>query len=469
MPRVRIKHPDPNGAAKIHLLRILSEHLIYATKIIPVNDGFIVLTGTDEEIDKIFNTNLQRSLNDQNFNPIVPPELRAKRTIVIFNVDEYIYNQPTKEIEDELIGENSWLQDGIESIFKVPRTKIMKICLNQTAAAKKATESGILAFHMSIPAHNIKIEEFIPILTCMRCYQLESHPTNKCPRTKEHKVCSECANEGHTWKDCLSLEKKCLNCNGQHRTLANKCPKRKEIKEKKRNENKGKKNLTYSQATATTTTNPINPLINTSDCFNKDTATKIMACMMHAHIQNIARPGTYNDEINKVFKLNNLPSIILPENPPSADIFSMTTTIPQDNTAEETPLAATGATAKQTKTQETQNTINEDVQDSPPTPTQIKGSQLGLQIITRKSEGWPKHELNVQHIKFGIDTGLYKWRYTCAAYEEQELYIYITNNEVDLVNCFCITDDSQFKKIRNGLVQERTPPPNKHRYRHSSK
>ena len=33
--------------------------------------------------------------------------------------------------------------------------------------------------------------------------------------------------------------------------------------------------------------------------------------------------GTYNTEINKLFKLNNLPSIILPDNPPTLKILNM--------------------------------------------------------------------------------------------------------------------------------------------------
>ena len=148
----------------------------------------------------------------------------------------YIYNQPTKEIKDELVAENSWIQEGIESIFKVPRTKILKICMNQTAAAKKATEAGLLAFYMRIPPTNISIEEYIPIFTCMRCYKIEDHPTYRCQHPREYKACSECASIEHTWRECTATEKKCLNCHGAHRTLANKCPLRKDVKDKKIND-----------------------------------------------------------------------------------------------------------------------------------------------------------------------------------------------------------------------------------------
>ncbi|MPC66793.1 hypothetical protein E2C01_060946 [Portunus trituberculatus] len=214
MARVRIKHPDP----KLKLLRILFEHLIYATKIIPTPDSYMTLT----------------PLKEGGLDPIMPPELRAKRIIILFNVDNFILSHPEAEIKEEMLNNNNWLIGSIESVFKIPKTKIIKICLKETAMAKMATDRGMLAFHMSISSHNIKIQDFIPIFTCMRCYSLEDHTTNNCPFPNDHTVCSECSSSEHTWKNCNSDKKKCLNCSGAHRTLANKCPKRKEIKENKR-------------------------------------------------------------------------------------------------------------------------------------------------------------------------------------------------------------------------------------------
>lgn len=47
MARFKIKHDSSNDKHKIQLLRILSEHLIYAYNIIPITDGYIVLTKKD--------------------------------------------------------------------------------------------------------------------------------------------------------------------------------------------------------------------------------------------------------------------------------------------------------------------------------------------------------------------------------------------------------------------------------------
>ena len=234
MPRVKIKHPDPTGKNKIKLLRILSDKLIYATRIIPTNDSFIVITRTDEDTDNIFSSNTINLLKEEDFTPVLPPEVKAKRTIVLFNTDEHIYSQSEKDISAELLNENTFLNEGIDNIFKIPKTRIIKVTLNSSSSAKKATETGLLAFNMSIPYYNIKVEEFIPILTCMRCYAIEEHPTNKCDRPSTYEICSECAEMGHTWRTCTSTIKKCINCKENHRTLAYKCKKRKEMIEQKR-------------------------------------------------------------------------------------------------------------------------------------------------------------------------------------------------------------------------------------------
>ena len=46
--------------------------------------------------------------------------------------------------------------------------------------------------------------------------------------------CSECSAVGHRWTECKSQVKKCLNCQGPHRTLAMACPKKKEAIKNKR-------------------------------------------------------------------------------------------------------------------------------------------------------------------------------------------------------------------------------------------
>lgn len=62
MPRVNIKHPNPDGTSKLNLLRTLLENLIDATRMIPVNDGFVALTSSDDVVDKIFGNTILGNL-----------------------------------------------------------------------------------------------------------------------------------------------------------------------------------------------------------------------------------------------------------------------------------------------------------------------------------------------------------------------------------------------------------------------
>lgn len=497
MPRVKIKHPDPNDKTKLTLLRTLSENLIYATRIITVHDGFIVITRSDEDVDLIFRGNTHDDLKELNFKPILPPELRAKRTVIIFNTDEEILKHTEDDIAKELINENPWILGGIDNVFKIPKTRIIKITFNDTTVAKKATEQGLLGYCMSISPHTIKTDEYIPIVTCLRCYALEDHTTSKCPKPKQYKVCSECTSPDHFWYECSSNNKKCLNCDGKHRTLANSCPMRKQIKDNKRYQKRQNENKTYSTVTSNSN-NATNPT-TAFPSLEKDTASKMMACFLHAHFVNAANPGTYNEEINKVFKLNNLPPINLPPDPPSLVILEKTkltdnnTTLkPEkkeqnkrkapslDSTQEDDAFALIHTPYEHTETLSTQTTSkNSNTQsqniDEMPVLEQIKGTEIGLQIITKKSEGWPKEHMNLASLVKRIDSGQYKWRYNSHAYSEQEVLHFIKNNEIKLDYCWCIADDIVFDKLRCGRANEKNPPPSKTsktskgRHRHTSR
>lgn len=65
-----------------------------------------------------------------------------------------------------------------------------------------------------------------------------------------------------------------------------------------------------------------------------NTHTIIHACFMYAHLVHIARPGTFEEEVNKMFKLNNLPPIKTPNNPPSQDIMNVMSKEPGSNIME---------------------------------------------------------------------------------------------------------------------------------------
>ena len=461
MARVKIKSPNPKDPRrKTLLLEILSRNLIYVTKIIQVQEGFLIITSSDAELDKVFNTTTSDDLNQHNFLPQIPPELKASRSIIITSVDQHIYNNNEDVIIEDLYKNNDWIKDNIDQMYKFPNSRTLKITFNRTSITKKALDMGLLLFSMRIPSYQMRQETFINILTCYKCYALEDHTTNNCPKDINYKICSECAEEGHTHKECNNTStKKCINCDEDHRTMAMKCPKRKIIvKDKRTQHNNNIK--TYSQAaktptTAQTTTIPI----------NTDAHLTIFTCMLHAHFMNAAEPGCYETELNKMLKRNKLPIISAPSNPPSGRILKMGQITKQDQEQQ-------SQTNKHNE--EASNTANEVIEEveieeavrqdntnkDHSTKTHFtKGKEIGLTIHTQRSVGWPKNNLTTNLLIKGLRDQTYKMTYTKDIINEEEIIEMITKRTINIDDCFTTTEDCFFKKLRPGLIKERTPPP----------
>ena len=142
-------------------------------------------------------------------------------------------------------------------------------------------------FNMSVAPSQVRQEIFIPLTSCNRCYAVEEHQTNDCTLPATAKRCSECASEEHTFRECAATEKKCLNCGGPHSARAMRCPKRKEALRKKEDQiRKGKTQPTVSYATAAQPTLLQEPLGH---------ALSGLICVLHAHMVNSYRPGTFQD------------------------------------------------------------------------------------------------------------------------------------------------------------------------------
>lgn len=63
MGRIKVKTRSPNEEKKVKLLRILSLNKVYATRLVTMNDGFHVITRTDEDLDKIVSKEIAKALN----------------------------------------------------------------------------------------------------------------------------------------------------------------------------------------------------------------------------------------------------------------------------------------------------------------------------------------------------------------------------------------------------------------------
>ena len=177
--------------------------------------------------------------------------------------------------------------------------------------------------------------------------------------------------------------------------------------------------------------------------------------MIHAHIINIAESGSYEKELNCILKANNLPTIKVPSNPPSAKFISKLARVEKTQQNEETPQEEADNTTEIDTEEETAS------QNNPQVKTQqkrrMKGKDLGLIIHTSKSTGWPQ-SLAKQELIQGIEQKKYKVTYSENLVEKEEILDLIINDDIDLKECWKVTDDSTFKKIRTGVTKDRTPP-----------
>ncbi len=236
MARIKIKCRPNTKEKKLKLIEILCSREIEISRIITANDGFAVVTVNEQNADNIFIAEVRQELALHDFAPVMPPELKAQKSVIIPRVDELIYDWSIIEIGEEFLRKNTWIGEELENVYKFPNSPTIKLTFTQTKLARKCTEIGLKAFNISIPPHEIKLENYIPIKCCMRCYNLEDHFTSECPKSRDYRVCSECSTEGHVWHQCKEEQKKCLNCSENHSTLAMKCIKKKEIIKEKRSQ-----------------------------------------------------------------------------------------------------------------------------------------------------------------------------------------------------------------------------------------
>ena len=122
----------------------------------------------------------------------------------------------------------------------------------------------------------------------------------------------------------MNTNKKCVICGGPHRTLAMACPKEKDairMVSQDQQEKKKREEMRLYSDIVKKTVNEVTPPAPTQIILGTYHSYKILKCIIHAHMINMARPGTYANELNKMLEINNLPTVNAPDDVPSGEIF----------------------------------------------------------------------------------------------------------------------------------------------------
>ncbi|KAF2361470.1 hypothetical protein FHG87_007781 [Trinorchestia longiramus] len=198
---------------------------------------------------------------------------------------------------------NEWLK-GIEAIKTKDYTHIMKIVTPNTKTAERILREGFNLSYTKISPQQCELEKYTHIQICYKCYKFEDHPTHQC--TAKTQYCSEYASQEHTYQHCTNTFKKCLNCQGPHRTPAAGCTYRKTIINQKRDDKQKEKELqthnTYAEIAkhAIQQTNPPQHALTLTN----HTHLKLTALIFEAHIAVLDKTQKFGDILSKSLKTN---------------------------------------------------------------------------------------------------------------------------------------------------------------------
>lgn len=504
-PIIRLKYYNrQQPCSQQELAQVTFGHLnVPFIRIFSTSDGFKVICRNEQDADKLLSNEAEKELKKIGVFVLTPPEIKAKRSIFIRNLDYIIGQHTEEELKEELEKENDWAK--ITEIIKIKNyTSMLKLRFVDMKMVEKAKQHGLLAYNMAISTHQIEQEEYIHITTCYKCYELEDHETKDCPYN-DLIICSECSETGHTFKNCEKDVKQCINCkkNGQesnHRTLAMACPIRKSLFKDKLQKGKDRasnKEQTKYVEIARKVVEETKQNNNTTHIHLSDQKhTKILISIMHAHVINISNPGSYQKELNKMLEMNNLPTMWFPDNPQSSKLLGAsaskltpeiitepnetTTTTEESMTTVE--IEQEHRTTKQTNrdprlerkrlSQESsispksrprsQSRNRTSTTEEITTPIEIQipeaANEIGLKIHTTGKNIVPTLDPHSEFILQQIKSGTYKWTYTDSRYDENRIRQLLSMHKIKITkHDFRRIDEGSFRKIRNGL-DSRSPP-----------
>ena len=304
MVRVRVKILDHEGASKKKdLIECISGAEAYVNKIVSSKEAFFLITDNCN-MDKLLGEEVKQRLMAVGLEIQHPPEYEAARTVMLKNVDDQISQLTEGEIASLIETEYR-----VKRVIKIPNNNhLVKVIFDTAATADKAVKVGITVQFQRFEGKGIEKEEFISVVPCYRCYSY-AHQKRNCIKPVDYKICSNCASEGHTYGDCKSVILRCINCTGDHRTLAAKCPERKAIIKRKIKERRMSKSATREGVTTTKMT-------LTPEVFKKmpDNYLAVMAAtIMIADNREAETPGSFQYVANEMLKANKIPIVTFPE------------------------------------------------------------------------------------------------------------------------------------------------------------
>ena len=387
MNQFKVKLFNDNGhhTDKSNQIRArLNSHKIKFSEVFQLKGkNYIIDCNSNFEIDRLFTPAVITDLKNLNCFPKLNLSQKSDRTFILKNCDDTVYANDEIDIKHEIEDKNPWIK--IKDIYKIPRSKLIKICPQNIQMANKALLNGICLYNISHPAHKIERETYIEVKICLRCYALDQHATSQCNKSQSFQICSQCSSNNHYYKQCSSSIMKCINCKGNHNTMAFRCPARKAIVKYKREglqsiSTRSYANITLAEPQISPKKIPSSRQHSTNR--NQDTTNSntilTSVCLLIAQNQECMIPGTFEKNLNWLLKNNNLPPLKLPA---LSDILPDSSMIKSPATKIWPSAKATLRTATETVKNSSKKLSPVNPKDSIETSTACKISTTGFNLI----------------------------------------------------------------------------------------
>ena len=298
---VKIKCSDQSRSSWERILRILRSYNLKCSKLTNTSDGFFAYFSNENDADLLFSESTIAELERAQCTPIKPPFVKSNRTVIVKYADRYILDFSKEELMESLnVSNSAWLH--VVDLFKFPSGKAFKFECQTSKMAQLCLQSGFFVANLSINSNSIALEEFHHVKYCFRCYAINSHVAAKCSKPEDYTACSICASLEHTYKNCESDVKKCLNCDGNHVTMSKMC---KEFKEtlSTRVTSSTRPTPSYKQVTGQNLAEmPVKYGLSREDMFRG------FMSIVYASSVDADRPGTFSENLMKLLHANKLPT-----------------------------------------------------------------------------------------------------------------------------------------------------------------
>ena len=299
MPRIRVKIYIHSGNQKGKLVQCLGKTGVMVNKILENKEVYFLIVDNGN-MDKLLSTESRNVFAHGGFEVQYPPEYEASRTVILKNVDEMLQLMSVEELASDIDKDLK-----VRKVIKIPKNnRLLKIVFHSSSIADNVVEKGLKVHFQKFANKSIEKEIFIPLFPCYKCYEY-SHSKRQCSKPEDYKIFSNCAREGHIFSDCMTKKFKCINCQGEHRTLAASCPKRKEIIRLKIREAKEKLKDRMDA--------PVMQTPQFQECKVPENYLAVMAAtIVLAEKREIEVPGIYQYIVDEMLETNNIPNVMFP-------------------------------------------------------------------------------------------------------------------------------------------------------------